>query len=266
VPRAPLYSLPTLTATGAHPSATGARRLLVTAGRDTVGARPHDRIPHSSPFSLSAAPPTERAQKHGRPATRPLPRHRPRSGPRSRAPPPSPPFLRLDRFLRPTEASPSRRILPSAIAVFPLSGERPPSFAILKLELILSSPSRRRTTLSRAPLPPSRRPVVRLRATPARLARRHPEESLVLSGCTSPPVSHVGPSTNTPPRRPAHGDHVVDARCAQAAARLDRATRPRPSRLFGRLCVAGRRAPWAVASGRFWPSTLRRFLNVFQLF
>jgi hypothetical protein len=212
MPRAPLCSLPTLTAIGAHPSAPGVPRLghdrlghgrgvarwsgpgptTAPAPRGTAMARP----PLSSPFSLSAAPLTELAQKHGRPATRPLPRHRPRSG------------TPLDRYLRPLEASPSRWILLTTAAVFPLSGERPPSFATPKLELILSSPfhtgaagphtrrrraselpPRQRTPLSRAPLPPPRHPVVHVCAIPARLARRHREESLVLLGCTSPPVS-----------------------------------------------------------------------------
>jgi hypothetical protein len=49
-------------------------------------------------------------------------------------------------------------------------------------------------------------------------------------------------------------------------APLGWAARLWPSRLFGRPRVAGRRAPWAVASGWFRPSTVRWFLNVFQLF
>jgi hypothetical protein len=182
-----------------------------------------DPPPLSSPFSLSAAPPTELAPK-----TRPT-RH---------------------------SSTPSCRILPSAAAVFPLSGERPLSFAIPKLELNLSSPfhtgaagphtcrrrpselpPHRRTPLSRAPLLPPRCPVVRVCATPTRLARRHPEESLVLSGCTSPPVS----------RRRTVGKH---------ATAPSGWTGPWPSQLVGRPRVAGHHAPWAVASGRFQPGTV----------
>jgi hypothetical protein len=63
--------------------------------------------------------------------------------------------------------------------------------------------------------------------------------------------------------RSARGDHAgtraARVRCSglrKPFAPLGWATRPWPSRLFGRSRVAGRRAPWAVASRRFWPSTV----------
>jgi hypothetical protein len=244
----------------------------------------HERLSAPAPLSLPLGPTRLHLARpgHGRvaarrsgpgPTTAPAPRGTPTAGPPlsslfsltatplvhslvtdptpppSRAPPPSPPFPRPYRCLRPPEASPSPQILPSAAAVFPLSSERSLSFAIPKLELNLSSPfhtgaagphtrrhrpselpPHRRTPLSRARLPPPRRPVIRVCATPARVARRHPEESLVLSGCTSPPSGR---------RQTRH-----------------RAARPRPSQLVGRPRVAGRHALWAVTRGRFWPSTM----------
>jgi hypothetical protein len=54
-----------------------------------------------------------------------------------------------------TPPSPSRQISSSAAAIFPLSGERPPSFIIPKLELTPSSPSR---TGAAGPLSARRRP------------------------------------------------------------------------------------------------------------
>jgi hypothetical protein len=132
--------------------------------------------------------------------------------------------------------------LPSAAAVFLLFSERPPSFDIPKLELILSFPfhtgatrphTRRHrpselpprwpTPLSRAPHLPPCHPVVRVCATPARLAQRHPEESLVISGCTSSSVS----------RRRAVGKH------ATARDRLPRLTSCNPGSVAGLvLCRA----------------------------
>jgi hypothetical protein len=110
-----------------------ARHVRVTAGRDTVGARPHNR-PHAAwhphgrtPLLLSSPFPS---QSRRRPSSLQKARHRPRSAPSSQAPPPSPPFSRPYRRLRPLEASPSHWILASVAAAFPLSGERPPGFAI----------------------------------------------------------------------------------------------------------------------------------------
>jgi hypothetical protein len=185
-------------------------------------------------------------------------------------------FPRSDRCLRPPKAPPSRRILLSATIFFPLSGERPLSFTISKLELILSYPfhtgaagphtrhrrpsdlpPRRRTPLSRAPLLPPRRPIVQVRATPARLARHHPKCHWCSWGAPRRRLATVGPSANMPPRRPARGDHAAEAHCAsrdrvctQDAAQLDRAARPRPSRLVSRLHVAGRHVSRDVTRGQ----------------
>jgi hypothetical protein len=126
-------------------------RLVGTRSRRRlpVGARPHDcpratwhphgrTPPLSPPFPLSAAPPIEPFE-HNR-TSRPLSRHQLLSGPPLKHRLPLHCFPCPYRCLRPPEASPSRRILPSAAAVFPLSGEHSLSFAIPKLELTLSSP------------------------------------------------------------------------------------------------------------------------------
>jgi hypothetical protein len=194
---------------------SGSRPVGTRSGRHPpVRARPQDRpraawhLTAGPPYSPLLFPSLPRRRPSRSNVTEPLV-HFPvtNSSPApSQAPPPSPLLLCPYRYLRPPEASPSRQILLSAAAIFPLSGERPPSFAIPKLELTLSSPSApvlqdpspvvaaHRSSLPaserRCPEPLFHRPVVRVRATPARLARRHPEESLVLSGCTSPPVSH----------------------------------------------------------------------------
>jgi hypothetical protein len=101
-----------------------------------VGARPHDRpriVWH--PHARAPLPALPSFSPLCRAADRAVQTHHP-----SRAPPPSPPFPRPDCCLWLPEAFPSRRILLSIAAVFPLHGECPPSFAIPKLELILSSP------------------------------------------------------------------------------------------------------------------------------
>jgi hypothetical protein len=190
-----------------------ARRAQVTAVRDTVGAPPVGR----GHAPCRVAPATAGHHPH---LSSPFPsqsRRRPSSfknmvDPLVRSlvtdPAPSPPLSRPYRRLRPPRPLSHVGFCRAPPLSSPLSSERPPSFAIPKLELILSFPfhtgdagphTRRRRpselpphrqpSLSGAPLPPPRRPVVRVRATPARLAQRHPEESLVLSGCTSPPVS-----------------------------------------------------------------------------
>jgi hypothetical protein len=106
--------------------AARARRVRVTAGRDTVGAPPagrgqaprppphHVAPPRPDPLLLSFFPlshAVDRARSKARPTHHPSTPSSPtplRSP--SRAPPPSPPFSCLDCCLRPAEASPSRRI------------------------------------------------------------------------------------------------------------------------------------------------------------
>jgi hypothetical protein len=148
-------------------------------------------------------------------------------GPPSRASPPSPPFPHPDRCLRPPEASPSHRILPSAAAVFPLSGERPSSFAIPKLELILSSPFHTDATgphthsqiganslfplphrYYRTPHPPS--PPIRAPSPPANATVLSPSS-------TSPPPYHSGTRHPCPPC-PASPRRVVGALGVHLAA------------------------------------------------
>jgi hypothetical protein len=287
-PRAPLRSLLALTATGARPAPLseqqrGARRPghgrleHCRGAAHRSGPGPHDR-PHATwhphgrtpPPLLSFFPPS-RAADRARSKTRPT-RHlsTPSSltplWPPSRAPPPSPLFPRPDRCLWPPKASPSRWILPSTTAVIPLSGERPPSFALSKLKLILSSPfhtgvagphtrrrrpselpPRWRTLLSRSPLPPPRRPVIWVRATPTRLARRHPEESLVLSGCTSP-SGHWQTRHRAVP-------HVVTTPRTRAARATTRAHKPQR----GWTGPPGR-GPASLLAGRVWQAATPRGL------
>jgi hypothetical protein len=54
-------------------------------------------------------------------------------------------------------------------------------------------------------------------------------------------------------------------RSRRPVAPLGWAARPWPSRHFSRPCMAGRRTPWALASGRFWPGTVPGILNVFPI-
>jgi hypothetical protein len=110
-------------------------------------------------------------------------------------------------------------------------------------------------------VPPHRRPAVSVRPCPLLLARHLPHDPLEITGNTLPPSSH----------RRAAGEHATApsrARCSRPrrpVAPLGWAARPWPSRCFGRPRVAGRRAPWALASGRFQPGTVLRILNVFPI-
>jgi hypothetical protein len=76
---------------------------------------------------------------------------------------------------------------------------------------------------------------------------------------------------STPPRRPARGLCVVNvpararSRPRRLVAPLGWAARPWPSRHFGRPRIAGHRAPWALASGRFQPGTVPGILNVLPI-
>jgi hypothetical protein len=82
-------------------------------------------------------------------------------------------------------------------------------------------------------------------------------------------------SSATPCRRRARPRTVPRVVTAPARARCSRprrpvaplgwAAKPWPSRRFSRPCVAGRRAPWALASGWFWPGTVPRILNIFPI-
>jgi hypothetical protein len=125
-------------------------------------------------------------------------------------PPPYPPFPCLDCCFRQPEASLSCRILPSAAAVFPLSGERPPSFAVPKLELILSSPFH---TSAVGPHTHRRRCPEPLFCLPAAPSFGYAPPLPAMPGVT--PKSHwcsrraphrrlatIRPSANMPPHRP----------------------------------------------------------------
>jgi hypothetical protein len=199
----------------------------MTAPHHVAPPRPDPPPPLLCFFPLSRA--TDRARSKTRPTHHSsTPSSLTLLCPSSRAPPPSPPISCSDHCPRPREASPSRRILPSVATVFPLSGERPPSLAIPKLKLILSSPfhtgaagphthhrrpselpPRRRTPLSQAPLPPQCLPIVRVRATPRPPCPASPRR---VTGALGVHLTAVGPSANMPPCRPARGDHAVDAR------------------------------------------------------
>jgi hypothetical protein len=109
---------------------------------------------------------------------------------------------------------------------------------------------------------PHRRPVVRVSPADHHLVRHHPGARLVLAGYMLPPASHhsiTGECVTAPScTRAARGDRAVSApsACAPSSCRgplpwLDRAARPKPIRLFGRLHMVGCRIEWAVAPGWF---------------
>jgi hypothetical protein len=136
----PVHACPCATRTSPLPPRSHCHRGPPTSmparrcpNNDAPCGTPTARPALSSPFSLSAAPPTELAPKTQSTRQASTPSSPTPLRPPSRAPPPSPPFPRPYRRLRPPEASPSRRILPSAATVFPLSGECPPSFAIPRI-------------------------------------------------------------------------------------------------------------------------------------
>jgi hypothetical protein len=90
--------------------------------------------------------------------------------------------------------------------------------------------------------PPHHRPAVPVRPCPLLLARHLPRDPLKISDNTLPPSSHQ-----------------------RARHRAVPCTPPWPSWHFGRPRVAGRRVPWALASGRFRPSTVPGILNIFPI-
>jgi hypothetical protein len=81
---------------------------------------------------------------------------------------------------------------------------------------------------------------------------------------TSPPGLSRAAVPSHPRRRPPERPHRSGPR--KPFSQLGWAARAWPSWLFGRPRIAGHRAPWAVALVRFRPSTVRRFVIVFQLF
>jgi hypothetical protein len=101
----------------------------------------------------------------------------------------------------------------------------------------LPTDERHRSTLF---APPHHRPTVPVRPCPLLLARHLPRDPLEISGNKLPPLSHH-------------------------RATLGWAARPWPSRRFGRPLMADRRAPWALAPGRFQPGTVPEILNIFPI-
>jgi hypothetical protein len=76
----------------------------------------------------------------------------------------------------------------------------------------------------------------------------------------------VAPASSpaAPCHRPATTEtSVSDISAPWPASPPDRDARLRPSQPFDLLCVAGRRAPWAVASGCIRLDTVRRIKNSF---
>jgi hypothetical protein len=115
-----------------------------------------------------------------------------------------------------------------------------------------------------------------VRPYPLLLTWRHPGAPPVLAGNTLPPMNHrraTGECATTPSRARSARGHHANMRVARACcsgprrpfALLGRAARPGPSPLFDRPRVAGRCAPWAVASGWFQPSTVRLFFKYFSI-
>jgi hypothetical protein len=189
----------------------------------------------------------------------PSPRHPPHQFSAAGAPPP-----------RRTPSEHHRRPPP------PPFGERPSELLFPSIDhrlLTPGSPSSCRTqppssTTTGATPPPlntaARRRLRRLTVDPP--FRCAPALSS-LPGAT--PGPHRCSPTTPCHRRARHraGTRAAHARCSgprRPFASLGWAARPWPSRLVGRPRVAGRHAPWAVASGQFRPSTVRWFLNVFQ--
>jgi hypothetical protein len=189
--------------------------------------------------TLTAGPPPFALLFPSRPRRRPRPfKCAPSSTPSSptplwphRAPSPSPLLPRPDRRLRPPEASPSCRISPSATAVFPLSGEHPPSCTIPKLELTQLPPLTPMlqdqtptvaTHRSSLPTGECHCPELFFRL-PAALPFGYAPHPPALPGVTSEPhwcsrgaprhqLPTVGPWVDLPPRHPARGDRDVVAR------------------------------------------------------
>jgi hypothetical protein len=138
-----------------------------------------------------------------------------------------------------TPPSPSRQISSSAAAIFPLSGERPPSFAIPKLELTQSSPSR---TGAAGPSPHAddhrshRRPTASVSPISTLLARRLPGTPPVLAGNTLLPASPNRAAVERATARADRARAVFPAGPSRqaAASRLFQLTaRSRPPRLVG---------------------------------
>jgi hypothetical protein len=148
----------------------------------------------------------------------------------------------------------------------PPSGERPCELLFLSIDrrlLTPGSPSSCRTqppsstTTGVTPLPlntAARRRLRRLTVDPP--FRCTPTLS-------SLPGATLGPHQCSP-ATPCHRRVVGERATGDPACSLRVVTTPARTR---RTHVAvGRFAPWAIASGWFRPSTVRRFLNVFQLF
>jgi hypothetical protein len=191
------------------------------------------------------------------------------------------PITQVSSLVFRTEAPPPRQTPSTRHRRLPPSDERPPSCSIPQLTAASSPlglpraagplnahrrppelPRRRPTPFA----PPHCRHTVLVRLCPLLLARHLPCAPLEISGNTLRPAS-------APPCRPAHGVRVVTkpahTRCSgprRPFSPLGWAARPWPSWLSSRPHVAGHRALWAVALGRFWPSTVPGDLNVFQLF
>jgi hypothetical protein len=241
------------------------------AGRDRTPRAPAHRVapprsgpPLPSPFSPPGRAAVERIPPRAAPSkTRFFTPLRPLS--RVLEPPRHSPHP--DHRLRPPEPASPSRILADLRRRPPLPGELIPSFQSPGF-LAFSSPPR----LSRAagpqprrrppePLtaderrrpetspPPLCRPVVRVSATSAPPARRHPGAPVVLSGESCRRLTAVGPTAVPPSRCPDR------ARAATA--------RPRPSRACWPTRGTGRPPHGLDPEVGFRPSTVRGFLNCF---
>jgi hypothetical protein len=97
------------------------------------------------------------------------------------------------------------------------------------------------------------------------LAQRHPGVPLVHAGSTMPPASHHRATdertTASWRAQTAPLEHLTRAsrRWPQAVFLLDRAARPRPTRLTVHYAWKAAAPPWVVDPGRIKPNTMRRF-------
>jgi hypothetical protein len=197
-----------------------------------------------------------------------------------------------DRRLRPPAAHSPSRIPTEHHRHPPLSGELLPELPIPAFSCNFLTPLP--LQCCRTPHPPS--PPTGAPSPPMNATAQHRLHRLTVDPpfrcapalSSLPGTFPVTPlkSPATPYRCRAAGEHTTtsshtwSARGDRASARTARArcsrprrpvapvgwaARPWPSRCFGRPRVAGRRALWALASGRFRPGTVPGILNIFSI-
>jgi hypothetical protein len=229
---APLFSTAPTRSLALTPAPVAARRCSATT--------PPPACAVAGPLPPDAAP--LRCPRHAR-----APSLSPHASPENPDPPPPPPSVPC--FSSRSDAAPATTFPASAAG--PPRGRRHPTGAALP-------PERRRV----GPFPPPhRRSTSSVSPTSALLARCHPGTPPVLTGSTLPSASphHTAVERVLAPARAraARGDH--------AGAHATRGSPPRPRGCFGRPRVAGRHAPWAIASGQFSAQYYARGFKCFSI-